>query len=70
MLIVPLRAAPLLFTPTVKVNVPVPTPPLSDVMVIQPALLVAVQMQSSVVTTVVLPAPPPVGKLRNVGVRA
>lgn len=63
MLIVPLRDEPLLFTLTVKVNGPVPRPPLSEVIVIQPALLVAVQMHSSVVTTVVFPVPPAAEKV-------
>ena len=67
--IVPLRFAPL-FVPTLKVNVPIPKPPLSDEMVIQFTLLVAVHMHSSVVTTVKLPAPPLAGKLDEFGVTA
>jgi hypothetical protein len=39
-------------------------------MVIQLTSLVAVQMHSSVVTTVKLPAPPLEGKLKDLGVTA
>jgi hypothetical protein len=70
MLIVPLRDEPLAFAATVKVTAPLPMPPLSEVMVIQPTLLVALQMHSSEAITVVLPLPPMLEKLCDTGVSA
>ena len=62
-LMIPLRETPLRLGATENVSFPFPMPPLSDVIVIHPTLLVAFQMHSSLVTTVVPPVPPAVGKL-------
>ena len=64
--IVPLRAAPL-FVPTENVTVPLPLPEAPCVMVMKPALLVAVHVQPVDVVTLTLCVTPAAGAEFDVG---
>ena len=59
--IVPLRGAPLVLMPILKLTEPLPVPPSSEVMVIQLALLTAVHGHAVPEVTLIVPAPPPDG---------
>jgi hypothetical protein len=67
MVIVPVRFPGSGFAATLKLTVPLPGPEAPEVMVIQAALLEAVQLQVGVVVTVTLPVPPPTAKFCEVG---
>ena len=56
--IVPVLEDVLLFDPTEKLTVPLPEPLAPDVMVIQVALLTAVQLHPVVAVTLTVPVPP------------
>lgn len=67
MVIVPDREPVEGFAATEKLTVPLPLPPLGDVIVIKAELLTAVQLQPAPAVTFTVPTPPLEEKLCDVG---